>query len=255
MRNSPSTHTNFLNIHLFEDGFSFCSSDESRFFSAEAFTLNATDSWEEAWRQFGTYEPEDIQLILCNCSAVSVPAPHFDPQLLETYLTTAVEKPLGGIPTFDDAQKSAQISTFYVESAVVNPIKKIFPSLQAKHLNSLLMEYIEPLNRVQSQKRLYVHLRDGWVELILCHGGLLWLINRFPQDSAERFLYYLFYVVEQFELKPDQFEIVFLGRFTAYTSYYEGALDYHKQVDWVEVNHNISGLETHPAPFLATKPL
>lgn len=253
MPNNSEKHTNSLIIHLFEDGFSFCSPNQTQFFSSEAFTLSSTESWEDAWQQFGAPHPDSVELILCNCSAVSIPKAHFDPDCLDQYLNTSVEKPLGGIPTFDDAHKTNQISVFYIESAVLSPIKKLFPNLEARHLNSRLLEIIEPLSLAKVRKQLYVHLRNGWVELILCHGALLWLINRFPQTSAERFLYYLFYVVEQFELQPDQFEIVFLGRFTAFEAYYEGALDYHQAVDWVAVDHQLYGMETHPAPFLADK--
>ena len=252
MPNNPEQHTITAYIHLFEDGFSFCSPTKTQFFSEEAYTLTSSDSWEEARQNFGLNSTDHVELVLCNCSAVSIPEAHFDANLLDTYLASSVEKPIGGTPTFDDAQKSSQISTFYIESAVVTPIKKVFPELQAKHLNSRLMEVIEPLSRAQIRKRLYVHLRNGYVEFVLCHGALLWLINRFPQDSPERFLYYLFYIVEQFELEPDQFEIVFLGRFTSFEEYYQGAMDYHQEVTWIPVDHGLVGLESHPAPFLAS---
>ena len=51
--------------------------------------------------------------------------------------------------------------------------------------------------------------------------------NSFPQKNADEFMYYLFYVCEQFYLKPEQFDLFFLGQYFPYSDYYNGTKEFH----------------------------
>ena len=76
--------------------------------------------------------------------------------------------------------------------------------------------------------------------------------NRFSIKNEDEFLYYIFFTVEQFDLKSDDFEIIFLGKFLEYNKYYDLTSQFHKYFKFIE---NDSGIikdqSKHHAPYLA----
>ena len=88
-------------------------------------------------------------------------------------------------------------------------------------------------------------------EILYFQGGQLLLQNCFPQNNMDDFLYYLFYVTEQFYLKPAQFNLHFLGKFTQYEDYYNGVKDFHDSIDFFEPHYSLIDHQ-HPVPFFQT---
>ena len=65
------------------------------------------------------------------------------------------------------------------------------------------------------------------MDIFLVKNKSLLFNNRFVIKKQNDFMYYLFFVIEQFDLGPNQFEIEFLGRIDAFESYYEIVKNYH----------------------------
>ena len=79
----------------------------------------------------------------------------------------------------------------------------------------------------KARKNMFIHLRKEQFDLFLFQGGQLLVQNSFPQKNADEFMYYLFYVCEQFYLKPEQFDLFFLGQYFPYSDYYNGTKEFH----------------------------
>ena len=62
----------------------------------------------------------------------------------------------------------------------------------------------------------------------------------------------MFFVVEQYKLKTDGFQIRFLGQIPSFESYYKAIKQYHKQI-YFEMSNSAESIDSdqHPAPFLA----
>ena len=66
------------------------------------------------------------------------------------------------------------------------------------------------------------------------------------------FLYYVFFVVEQYKLSPAHFEIVFFGEIATFESYYLGIKEYHHNIRFeASKTNNSFNMDQHPAPFFA----
>ena len=100
-----------------------------------------------------------------------------------------------------------------------------------------------------AKKNLFLNLRKNHFDLLLFQGGQLLIQNTFPHKNADDFLYYLFYITEQFFLKPEQFNLLFLGRYSNFNEYYQGVEEFHPSIDYLAPQYpSIDAL--HPAPFL-----
>ena len=63
----------------------------------------------------------------------------------------------------------------------------------------------------------------------------------------------IFFVVEQFDLDPNDFEIQFLGRIDAFESYYDIVKNYHYYITFSNDNHvNKIEFSKHHAPYLSS---
>jgi len=74
------------------------------------------------------------------------------------------------------------------------------------------------------------------------------LYNSFPHKDEEEFLYYLFFVLEQFYLKQNQFTAIFLGKFLNYQKYYNAFKEFHTLTKFT-YPENLKIDDDHPAPF------
>ena len=79
--------------------------------------------------------------------------------------------------------------------------------------------------------------------------------NHFGIQNKDEFLYYVFYVLEQYKLSSDQFEIVFLGKITAFKTYYQSIKEFHQIIRFEDRKVcNKIDIDQHPAPFFAKSP-
>ena len=90
MPNNSEKHTNSLIIHLFEDGFSFCSSDKQKFFDNKQI-IQKDSNFENLLKQEGFLEAEKIQGIYFNQPATFVPTAVYQVQNKEKYLASNIQ--------------------------------------------------------------------------------------------------------------------------------------------------------------------
>ena len=88
------------------------------------------------------------------------------------------------------------------------------------HYNSILYKKILSVcSFVEFKYQLFIHIQFEATDLFLVNNNRIVFHNRFSVKNEEEFLYYVFFIVEQFDLKSDDFEINFLGKFIEYNSY------------------------------------
>ena len=90
------------------------------------------------------------------------------------------------------------------------------------------------------------------MDIFLVENNKLIFYNSFIIKNEDDFMYYLF-VVEQFDLDPNDFEIQFLGRIDAFESYYDIVKNYHYYITFS--NDNLStkiDFSKHHAPYLSS---
>ena len=98
---------------------------------------------------------------------------------------------------------------------------------------------------------MFIHIQYKAVDVFLAETDQIVFNNRFSIKNEDEFLYYVFFVVEQFDLKIDDFEIIFLGKFFEYNRYYDLTSEFHKNYKFIENDSEIIDQSKHSAPYLA----
>jgi hypothetical protein len=229
---------NELSILVFRDGFSFCTLERSVFYglkTSDDLNLQSITSFLDEEKL-----PTDlVHVIHSDTSAVIIPQEMFDENNASFYLSKGVTLKKGEQIGYDVLESFSQV-VLYPEP------------LQSKHLASQLLAPITKYSMGTPKKQLFVNIRKGAFDLFLFQGSQLLFFNSFEQNNVDEFLYYLFYITEQFYLNPDNFKLAFLGEYKCYKEYYEGVQIFQNDIIYLDApSENKSS--THPIPFIENK--
>jgi len=250
---SKTTNTKALYIHSFVDGFSFCTKSKIDFFSFSNNKRNLIDILN------GYLDKEEkdfiasIKFISFHNPSTFVPFPLFDNSRSKDYLKLYSKEKKNEIVNYDKIEQISQINIYTSPRYISNDLKKVNLNLEIFHYNTLLLNNILSLelsNEIEYQ--LFIHLQSDALDVFLFQKKQFKFNNRFLISNEDEFLYYLFFIVEQFEMETGNLEIVFLGKIQRYESYYKVLDQYHNNIKFVDGDNNkIENLSTHPAPYLA----
>ena len=241
--------TNELSILIHKDGFSFCTHDQHHLFSLEKASLNAESLI--SWMKYHQISDHAKKIIHLDQPAITVPLALFDEEQPLQYLKSAIDPEKELVPKYNLLPTVDQAVVYGVTPQWDTLFDKTFPEIEQIHLVGELLPALSKYSFGKAKRNLFVHLRKGAFDLFLYQGGQLLLQNCFPQNNMDDFLYYLFYVTEQFYLKPAQFNLHFLGKFTQYEDYYNGVKDFHDSIDFFEPHYSLIDHQ-HPVPFFQT---
>ena len=242
-----------LSIHYFKKGFSFCTTNSVDFFShpgdMSEFEYTFRDFLEKNYHENFEY----FSIIFFQNPSTLVPYVFFDNQRLDDYLNLYFKKPKAEIVIFDKLINQERINIYSVPKKIYNIIDKLDIDFNIFHYNSLLIKRVLNLSSIKKfSKQLFIHLHFNAMDIFLVKNKSLLFNNRFIIKKQNDFMYYLFFVIEQFNLGPHQFDIVFLGRIDAFESYYEIVKHYHSNITFTNEEPSINlKFSKHHAPYLS----
>ena len=243
-------------IHLFVNGFSFYTPSRTEFIP---ITNNIGD-FESALEELLNFHPKEMfsgtQIISYHQPSTFVPIKFFDKNLLKNYLQI-----LGNINensglNFDLLKEESQVNVYSYPKIILEILNQHINNATLYHYNSLLYREVNKLSNFSEKNcQLYIHLQKDAMDLYLTKNSYVIFRNHFGIQNKDEFLYYVFFVVEQYKLSPDQFEIVFLGKITAFKKYYQSIKEFHQIIRFEdrEICNKID-IDQHPAPFFAKSP-
>ena len=242
-----------LSIHLFVNGFSFCTHSKIDFVA----TPNGVEDFQQAFNDYLAYYPEgsfsSASAIFFQNPSCFVPLSLFDKSHAEQYVSLHHKPKESETLAFDILQEEAQVNLYYHSK----PIKKILTEskieFQCLHYNSILYKQILNLSRSSLVPyQLFLHFHSDAVDIFLVNNNTLQFNNRFRITNEDEFLYYVFFVVEQFKLKADEMEVIFLGKIKSFEGYYDAVKQYHSQIMFKDLQSPFQiDLTEHQAPYLA----
>ncbi|MGB1971058.1 MAG: DUF3822 family protein [Flavobacteriaceae bacterium] len=235
-----------LSILIHKDGFSFCTQTQHHFFSVEKDFPSAEAL--QSWMSYHQLDQSELQIIFCDSPAVTVPLSLFDESQPEHYIKSAISIQKDSHLVSKILNSTQQVVVFPVLAPFNDLLLSLFKTVPSSHIVAELLPALSAHSFGKGKKNMFIHLRKDTFDLFLYQGGQLLLQNSFPHKNSDDFLYYLFYVAEQFYLKPDQFDLYFLGRFTVFEDYYSGTKEFHHAIEFMAPHHPL--LDTnHPVPF------
>lgn len=238
--------SNDLSILVFKDRIAFCTLEQTLYFDLEKKNINSESLG--TWINYHNIKKKNNKCVLFESNGVIVPKALFDEGDKNIYLSLT-----------DDDLKNKKIETKVIESSnqvFIYPqsrnwnllFQDLVNDIETTHFAAQLISVLSKLSNDNLKKSVFIHLRKDFFDLFIYQGRQLLLFNSFPHQDEEEFLYYLFFVMEQFYLKANKFEAIFLGKFRVYQKYYNVFKEFHSQTNFT-YPENLEIDSNHPAPF------
>ena len=242
-----------FSIHIFKNGFSFCTDDNIDYFSHPIDT-NEFENFTKKFLNNNQKNFEYFSIIFFQQPSTLIPTIFFDKNRLDDYLSFYFKKSEIEIIIYDELKKEDSTNVYSIPKKLYNVIEKLDVNFNIFHYNSILIKKVLNLCSTEKfSKQLFIHLHFDAMDIFLVENNKLIFYNRFVVKNENDFMYYLFFVVEQFGLDPNNFEIQFLGRIDAFESYYDIVKNYHYYITFS--NDNLStktDFSKHHAPYLSS---
>ena len=253
LSNNKTIHNNDLSIHIFVNGFSFCTKSKVDFLPRNNEILDFKPTFDE----FISYYPKKnfraISIVHFSYPSTFVPQTLFDISYKEKYLSRYNSNSKNDIFIHDILKESKKVNVYSYPKEIELILETNKNNYQEIHYNSLLYNLVHKYNvRSENKTQLYIHLQKKKVDVFLIKNKRLLFNNSFLIKNEDDFLYYVFFVIEQFELEINSFEFIFLGKITLFDSYYKAVKIYHENISFYEEEIiSNQAIQNHNAPFLS----
>ena len=244
---------NELSIHFFVNGFSFCANSHIDFTPINSGIEELKVSLKKKLEFFPKDNFEIFSVVFFQRPSTFVPQKFFDSKKSKIYLSLYNKTPKEDIVAYDILESQQQVNVYSFEKEIKTILDETKIQFNFIHYNTILHKKILSIcSFIEFKYQLFIHIQYKAVDVFLAETDQIVFNNRFSIKNEDEFLYYIFFVVEQFDLKFDDFEIIFLGKFFEYNRYYDLTSQFHKNYKFIENDSEIiKDQSKHSAPYLA----
>lgn len=251
-----------LSIQINLDGFSFCiyklPQKEPIAFELFEFKEKATTPEKHLEEFTQIFENSDllnqsfqkVTVIHQNELATLVPDELFDQNNLRNYIERSVKILDFDFITFDDTAKT-KTNTVYVPFVNINNfLFNKYGSFEYFHMFSKLGEFCFNEDSKNSKEKMFLHVNSSDFELLAYKNNVLQAINLFKFQTAEDFIYYVLFIVEQFDLDVETLQLTLLGAIEQESELYEILYKYIREIYFFSnnepsINQEFNGVSKH----------
>lgn len=232
-----------LSIQVALNGLSFCVFDllTDKVIVTHSVTFAKNQVLEEQlWKVFVDYpilsNPYDEVVILHNNNLNTfVPSTLFDENFLGSYLQYNVkvfETDLFAYDTLDNFD----IKNVYVPYVNINNfLLDQFSSFTYLNANTVLVNKLLSFSNFNEEKQVFVHVQPEHFEIVVLKNKELIFFNSFEYKTAEDFIYYLLFTLEQLQLNPDNVSVNCFGTIQKQDDNFKIAYKYIRNCDLLNV--------------------
>ena len=246
-------NNNDLSIHIFMDRFYFCTQSKIEYIPL----LEDPQDFYKILIEYLDYHSKEnfnaFSLISFHNPSTFVPLTFFDKSFCEDYLSLYKKTKDYEIASYDTLEEDNQVNLYSFPRFISKVLKKSKINFGFHHYNTLLYKKIVSLNLSNKfDYKIFIHLQLGAMDVFLLQERCLKFNNCFSVSDTDAFLYYLFFVVEQFDIDTKNLELNFLGKIKSFTAYYEALEQYHTNIKFIDndINH-VPDTSIHHAPYLS----
>jgi hypothetical protein len=242
-----------LSIHFFRDGFYFCTQSKVEFIPS----LQDPKDFHKILIDYLDYHSKEsfnaFSLISFHNPSTFVPLPLFDKSFCKDYLGLYNRTKDHEIILYDTLEEDYQVNLYSFPRFISVALKESKFNFSFHHYNTLLHNKILTLGSSNKfDYQLFIHLQQGVMDVFLLQKKCIKFNNCFSVSNPDEFLYYLFFVIEQFDIQSEDFGLNFLGKFKCFTTYYKAVEQFHNNIKFVDKDvSKVADTSTHHAPYLS----
>ena len=230
-----------INIHQYKSYVDFVLADDylTLDFNSKNFDLNFIET-------ISKINFSSIKLIFFSDIPSIVPSKLFDKKYSNKYLETNTSN-IKNIR--HDISNDKKITTVYsINNSLIKILNKRNIKYSVKNYFTILYDYLSGKNRISEGLTLYINLNEDSFDILIFKLEEFIYFNTFEIDDKDKFLYYLFFVMKNYEVSSKKDKIIFLGKYEKYLEYYE-TVNKYSQLDYI-IDNSISKLNIK-SPFFS----
>lgn len=139
----------------------------------------------------------------------------------------------------DHIQQLNTYAIFHLPSAINDLIDRFFPDAIVLHHSTTIIQslFLKHMNQ-ETDKQLFVNTGRSRMDMIRFIGKKLEYYNSFRYNTAEDFMYYLIFVLEQLGLNPESVELMMIGEIDRHSTLSDLVHKYVRNIKFVERNND-----------------
>ena len=184
-----------------------------------------------------------IEIIYFNSHPSIVPSLHFDDNIKDKYLTTNT---LISKTILTDTSNDKKIKVVY---SISDKLTKELSKSKIEYSNNNYFTYLYNFinDKVSKSEGLsfFVNLNHKSFDIVIFNNYEFIFFNSFIINNENEFLYYLFFVLKNYEGSNKTHKITFLGKFEEFKDYYDITSKY-SLIEFIEDNNNSYAINYSP---------
>ena len=231
---SKNNSLDTLEVHQFKSNFFIGNNNSFKLFNPKSYSKSDIKS-------------NNINIIHFEKPPVIIPKSLFKKDNLKKYVSTNYKLSKSSDIAYDQTNNKL----IYIVYERRNTLESLFnkENIEFRSINyfTTLYEYLLPLKK-KDDLSIYINLRSNLFDLIIFKKNEFFYFNTFNKNNKEEFLYYLLYVLKNFEADINTSKITFLGKFEEFIDYYEYARSY-AEVIFEKNKSETKNTIKHESPF------
>jgi len=187
-----------------------------------------------------------VELIYFNSHPSIVPSLYFDNNIKSKYLITNT---VSAKTILSDTSNDKKIKVVYsISDNLIDLLNK--SKLEHSYNNYFTYLYNFLIDKVLKPKGLsfFVNLNNKSFDIIIFNNNEFIFFNSFKINDENEFLYYLFFVLKNYEGSNKTDKVIFLGKVEKFKDYYDIASKY-SVIDFIQDDN--SSIIIHDSPFFS----
>lgn len=173
-----------------------------------------------------------ITVIHENDLSTLVPKPLFNEDCIADYLKFNSKILKSDFIAFDEILINDTINVYVPYININNFIYDQFGTFTFKHVSTVLVEELLLLEKNTNGPKMYVNINTTHFEMVVINNAKLLLYNTFEYKTAEDFIYYILFAIEQLQLNPETCQLILLGHVHKDDSLHNIAYKYIRNVSF-----------------------
>lgn len=139
----------------------------------------------------------------------------------------------------DHLKHSGIVNIFELSSEIISDLSPVYPDARHHHHLSLLAEGLFLfLKQGAEGRKIFVNIHENFFDLLIFDAHKMLLCNTFPYKTAEDYIYYLLFAMDQTQTQPESCPLYLMGGVLKDSLIYNLTFKYIRNVDFFSPQGN-----------------
>ncbi len=173
-----------------------------------------------------------VHCAIINQTSTLVPAPVFEKEKERLLLGLNCSLETDDVLFSERLKQTDAVNVFAIPLELKNCIQRQFPLVEFHHYSTALLENSLLENKKNSETNVVLNIHVSYFEIIIANQKSLVFYNTFRYTTAEDLVYYLLFVLEQFNLNPETVKIKITGELDKNSTIYSLLYKYIRELSF-----------------------